>query len=265
MLAIATLLIVVLMSLLITKVASVALILTGLSRDVARFQARSALSGTGLGTAEAEQIVNHPARRQIVRTLMLLGNAGLVTTVASLSVSFSSVGSTRAGLFRLGMLIVGLALLLLLARNQTADRYLSRVIERILRRYTHLDVVDYAGLLHLSMDYAVGRVEVDDGHWLAGQTLASSELTAEGALVLGVERADGGYLGAPMGSTTIEPGDIVLVYGDGQCLSQLHGRPAGEAGAAAHLENIRASQARVAAEQSVDRRRGHPGPRSATR
>lgn len=68
-----------------------------------------------------------------------------------------------------------------------------------------------------------------------------------------------------MGSSTIEPGDIVLVYGDGQCLSQLHGRPAGEAGAAAHLENIRASQARVAAEQSVDRRRGHPGPRSATR
>lgn len=58
MLAIATLLIVVLMSLLITKVASVALILTGLSRDVARFQARSALSGTGLGTAEAEQIAS---------------------------------------------------------------------------------------------------------------------------------------------------------------------------------------------------------------
>lgn len=55
MLAIATLLIVVLMSLLITKVASVALILTGLSRDVARFQARSALSGTGLGTAEASR------------------------------------------------------------------------------------------------------------------------------------------------------------------------------------------------------------------
>jgi len=52
------------LSLVITRVATVALTMTGLSRQVARFQARSALTGTGFTTSEAETVVNHPVRRQ---------------------------------------------------------------------------------------------------------------------------------------------------------------------------------------------------------
>lgn len=79
MVALATVLVVLLVSLLITRVATVALTLTGLSREVARFQARSALSGTGFTTSEAEAVVNDPVRRRIVMALMLVGSAGIVT------------------------------------------------------------------------------------------------------------------------------------------------------------------------------------------
>jgi prepilin signal peptidase PulO-like enzyme (type II secretory pathway) len=92
MVALATVLAVILVSLLITRVATVALTLTGLSLDVARFQARSALSGTGFTTSEAEAVVNHPVRRRIVMALMLLGSAGLVTVIASLMLSFTGAG-----------------------------------------------------------------------------------------------------------------------------------------------------------------------------
>src|SRR5687767_7500660 len=68
-------------SLLITRIASVALTVTGLSRQSARFQARSAFSGVGFTTSEAEDVVNHPVRRRIVMWLMLIGNAGLITIV----------------------------------------------------------------------------------------------------------------------------------------------------------------------------------------
>ena len=77
MLAIASLLVVVLISLIVTRVATVALVSTGLSREMARFQARSAFTGTGFTTQEAESVVNHPVRRRIVMALMLAGNAGL--------------------------------------------------------------------------------------------------------------------------------------------------------------------------------------------
>ena len=53
MAAIATVFVVVIVSLLVTRVATVALTLTGMSREMVRFQARSALTGVGFTTSEA--------------------------------------------------------------------------------------------------------------------------------------------------------------------------------------------------------------------
>ena len=44
----------------LTRIATVALQLTGLSKANARFQARSAFTGVGYTTSEAEDTVNHP-------------------------------------------------------------------------------------------------------------------------------------------------------------------------------------------------------------
>jgi len=56
-------LIVLALSLVLTRVATVALAMTGLSHEVAKFQARSAFTGTGFTTREAENVVDHPVRR----------------------------------------------------------------------------------------------------------------------------------------------------------------------------------------------------------
>ena len=95
MLAIASLFIVIFLSLLITRVATVMLTLTGLSDEVAKFQARSAFSGAGFTTSESDAVVNHPVRRRIIMTLVLFGNAGVVTALVSLLLSFSG-SVTRA-------------------------------------------------------------------------------------------------------------------------------------------------------------------------
>lgn len=255
MLAIATLLIVVMISLIVTRVASVALTLTGVSADVAKFQARSALSGTGFATAESEQIVGDPRRRQIIMGLMLFGNAGLVTTVASLSVSFATVETALGAVGQLSLLIAGLGVILLIARNEWVGRGMARVIERLLRQYTSLDVRDYVGLLHLGREFSVDRVRIADGDWLTGQTLLDAQLSREGVIVLGIERHDGSYIGAPTASTRVEAGDVMLIYGAGSVLAELSGRPAGPAGTEAHEANVRANQVRIEAEQATDRRR----------
>ena len=54
------------------RLAVVALRLTGLPEQNAKFQAMSALTGTGLTTTEAEMIVNYPIRRKIIAWLMIL-------------------------------------------------------------------------------------------------------------------------------------------------------------------------------------------------
>jgi Trk K+ transport system NAD-binding subunit len=63
MFSILTLLIVLTLSILVTRIATVALTHTGLSRQSARFQARSAFTGVGFTTRESEKMVNHPLQR----------------------------------------------------------------------------------------------------------------------------------------------------------------------------------------------------------
>ena len=77
------------LSLILTRVATVALTMTGLSEEVAKFQARSAFTGTGFTTKEAENVVNHPVRRKIIGMLMIIRSAGLVTIILSLILSLT--------------------------------------------------------------------------------------------------------------------------------------------------------------------------------
>src|ERR687888_2511190 len=115
------LLVVIVVSLVVTRVAAIMLAITGMSRESARFQARSAFTGVGFTTAEAESVTSHPIRRRIVLALMLFGSAGVVTAVASLIVSFG--GATGGERLSRGLLLLaGLAVLLLAARSRLVDR-----------------------------------------------------------------------------------------------------------------------------------------------
>lgn len=250
MVALSTLLSVVAISVVVVRVATKALELTGLSQDAARFQAFSAFTGTGFTTEEAEGVVRHPVRRRIVMLLMLLRNAGLVTAISMLVLSF--VGAAReAALVRSGMLLGGLLLLWLLARSRWVDRGLERLIDWALARYTDLDVRDFYRLLNLAEDYTVARFEIEPGTWLEGQRLGDADLPREGVLVLAVVRPDGEYVGAPRGELTLRAGDTVVLYGRSGLLSELKQRLAGTTGEAAH-ERAKEEHAREVEEQETN-------------
>lgn len=239
MIAIATVLAALLLSLLITRIATITLAITGLSRESARFQARSAFTGVGFTTSEAESVVNHPVRRRVVLTLMLLGNAGLVTILASLLISFARADESTEAWQRLGLLFGGLLALFFLATNSTVDRALSNVITRMLHRFTDLDVRDYAQLLQLTGGFGVTELEVQPQHWTAGRSLEEMQLRHEGIAVLGIQRADGEFIGVPNGATVVQPGDTMVLYGYNKVVSQFALREQGAAGDAEHEAAVR--------------------------
>src|SRR4051794_16443066 len=103
--AIIALLFVVSLSLLVTRLATAALMLTGVSHQLARLQALSALTGVGFTTAESERIVEHPVRRRVLILMMLVGNAGFVTEASTLVLSFVGVTTRAEGLLRGGWLV----------------------------------------------------------------------------------------------------------------------------------------------------------------
>lgn len=210
------------LALLVTRIATVALTLTGLSRESARFQARSAFSGSGFTTTEAESVVTHPVRRRIVMLLMLLGNVGIVTVVATLVLSFIEQPSGSQKWVAV-YLIAGLVILWIIALSGWVDREMSKVIEWALGKWTRLEVRDYESLLHVATGYGVAEAMVDADGFLAGKTLAELKLRQRGILVLGIHRRNDGYEGAPKADTRIESGDTLIVYGQGPDISSVCG------------------------------------------
>ena len=91
MIGIISLLLIIYTLLFITRIAAIILEYTGLSRESARFQARSAVTGCGFTTAESEEIMNNAVRRKVVGNLMLIGNVGLVASLSSMLMSFIHV------------------------------------------------------------------------------------------------------------------------------------------------------------------------------
>jgi len=227
------------LSVIVTRIATVALLHTGLSREAAQFQARSAFTGVGFTTTEAETVVNHPVRRRVVMLLMLLGNAGIVAAIASLLLTFLHTSPTSISWpYRILVLGCGLALLWLLATSKLVDRGLYQWIAWALKRWTHIGVRDYTSLLHLSDNYQILEEAVESGDWLANKTLKESTLRAEGAIVVGIQRSDGSYVGAPKGQTRIEEGDRLILYGREPVLQQLDQRCCGIKGDEAHQKAI---------------------------
>ncbi|MBA2882641.1 hypothetical protein HNR65_002995 [Desulfosalsimonas propionicica] len=235
MIAIVSLLVIVFFSILITRVATIALTHTGLSRQAARFQARSAFTGAGFTTKESEMVVGHPIRRKIVLLLMLLGNAGIVTAMSSLILSFVQQNGGGAGLaLKIVLLITGLVALWALAASPWVDRRLSKIIDKSLKRFTTLDVRDYASLLHLAGDYRLAELLVNPEDWLAGKTMIEARLKDEGVIVLGIERNDGTFTGIPEGQTKIRAGDVLVLYGRTGSLQDLDERRKGIQGDIRH-------------------------------
>jgi K+/H+ antiporter YhaU regulatory subunit KhtT len=242
MLSIISLLVVLTLSILVTRVATVALTHTGLSRASAKFQARSAFTGVGFTTNESEKVVNHPIRRRILMLLMLLGNAGIVTAVSSLIVSFVSTNKTDSLLWQLILLVSGLVILWSFASSKWVDRHLSKFITRILKRHTTISVQDFARLLHLAGDYQINELNVRRGDWIEGKSIAELGLRQEGIIVLGITRKDGNYLGAPDGDTQITENDVLILYGRAAAMKELDQRETGPAGDKEHRKMVKDQQ-----------------------
>jgi hypothetical protein len=210
--------------LVVTRLATAALVLTGLSQEAARFQALSAFTGTGFTTGEAEGVVRHPVRRRIVMGLMVMHNAGLVTVVISLVFTFQEAAGTLGWLVKLGWLAVAGGVVFLVARSRMIDRQLSRAMNWALRRWTDLDTRDYVSLLNLAGKYTVREMEVEKDDWLAGKLLTECRLPDQGITVLGITRSTGGYVGVPTGQTQILAGDVLVLYGHADALAALDKR-----------------------------------------
>lgn len=233
-----SLIVIVFLSVVITRVATIALVHTGLSKESAKFQSRSALSGAGFTTNESEKVVNHPVRRRIIMLLMLIGNAGLVTMMSSLILTFVVAETRNTMIISVAIIVLGISLIWWVGHSQSVDRLFSRVIAGALKRYTSLDIRDFSALLHLSNDYRIVELYVKEEDWIANRTIKELNLNEEGILVLGIQREKKNFIGAPSPLERILTDDVLTIYGTSASCEMLDERMKGPEGDNEHQEAV---------------------------
>jgi len=198
-------------SLLIVKIATIALMMTGLEENKARFQALSAFTGTGFTTREAEFVVNHPQRRRIVMWLMILGNAGLIAIIATIVGSF-----IKARVYQLPIHVValgvGIYLIYRLATHKGLIRRWDRWIEDRLTKSKVFEEKTMEELLHLAEGYGIAEIRIREDLPCVGKPLSELPLTEKDILILSIERK-GRAIPIPKAKELIQKGDSLILYG----------------------------------------------------
>jgi hypothetical protein len=250
----ATLLLLVALSVLMVRIGTIALQKTGLSREIAGFQAQSAFMGVGFTTSEAEKVVGHPVRRRILRILMLLGFGAITSTLGTLVITFTAreAGGIDPAL-KTALLLSGVLMLWACARIRPLELFLDRVITRGLERMTHLEVMDFEEMLHLDKGYTIATLPITGESWLLDKNLNEMALGDEGILILNVERKTGVIIGTPPTTTRLSEGDHIMVYGLAPDLARLRRRTADEMGDHDHLDARKRQRLRMVEERAVDR------------
>ncbi len=226
---------IVFLSIIITKIGAHSLIKTGLDKGVAQFQARSAFTGVGFTTKESEKITNQPVRRKIVMALMLIGNIGVVSAIASLMLTFIEADlDTSESLLRLGLILLLIAVLWLLSKSRWLELQLTRMIDWALIKFTTLHNKDYVAILKLQKEYEITVITVGEDDWLADKKIADLNLSDEGINLIAIERKDGTYLGTPQRENKVKTGDKLTVYGREENLKNLEKRKKSAKGEAEH-------------------------------
>jgi len=213
------LLVTIVISFIIVRIGGFALQLTGIEPAVANFQALSAFSGTGFTTTEAERVVRHRARRRIITVMIILGNAGLVTIVATLVASFTQVTGYGWFFIRLAIIIVGIILLYRLIIGSRIGTAIVQRFRKPLITYISREAPASEEIFHVGKGWSINLLTIRAESKYIGVSLA--DVSAKGDIeVLAVDRAEA-LLTKPDKGEKIREGDRLVVYGDRKSAARL--------------------------------------------
>jgi hypothetical protein len=223
-------LIVLIASFVIVTIGAVAFQITGLNFSLAKFQALSCFTGTGFTTRESELITSHSQRRRIASVLIVLGNAGFVTMIASVASALNAQEAIWATLITESILPItipsaaipwiNMAILLVMVylvyRVFNNVKFLNKLTaalrKRIIKR-NMFNPVSIEELVVITGGYGVTRFEVNENSRILNKTLAESDLRKNDITVLAIIRQDK-TIPNPTAGTKLLLGDELVAFGN---------------------------------------------------
>jgi hypothetical protein len=208
-------------SFIIVRIGAIAFQLTGLEWSLAKFQALSCFSGTGFTTRESELITRDKQRRKIASILMVLGNAGLVTMIASVAGAFAGpagilpkdTADIYSVLVNLAMLIILLYIFYRIAKNRKFRTRITNFLRKKIMKREAFQNVSFEELLFVTGGYGISKFRLTKDSPLAGKTLLESDLRKNDITILAIIKGDD-TIPNPPANSRLEPGNEVVAYGN---------------------------------------------------
>ena len=215
-------------SFIIVRIGAIAFQLTGLEWSLAKFQSLSCFSGTGFTTKEAELITGHPQRRRIATVLIVLGNAGLVTMVATVASALSAQQALWARLsesmlpvtvpaflvpwVNLAVILIAVYVIYRVFTNRGIVKKLTEALRKRIVKREIFQPVSFEELVLVTGGYGVSRIEICENSPTLNKTLAESDLRKNDITVLAVTRGET-TIPNPSAGTRMLLGDELICFG----------------------------------------------------
>jgi hypothetical protein len=192
-------------------IGSILLEITGMERSRARFQALSAISGTGFTTSHAEEVVNNPRRRQIVSYLIIIGNAGILSLIIAVII-YVRAGLALPSWETILAIVVLIAALVIVIRIGIIDKITGLIIVSIrgAKKKSRLRVAkiyynnnDLAIMKLKTQGLFTGKIDIPD----------IATLQSKGINIIAIERGKD-LIKNPVPETKILEGDLIICSGD---------------------------------------------------
>lgn len=214
-----TLLVLLAGSLVIVRIASVALRLTGLPDHVARFQSISALTGAGFTTTESEAIVNFPIRRKVIVSLMIFGNLGLISVLSTFVIAFTETTGDMDAMIRQGvMIIAAIGFIAFVMTNKTLDKLLCGFVSMILQKLMKSGQESFHPIMFLNNDFSIAEHVYRGGEDLGLNEIIPAEIELNVLSVRGSEQRHYDSFGPHF---KIAMNETLICFGSHQCHQQL--------------------------------------------
>lgn len=216
------LILIVVLSLVVVRIGTNALILTGMTEATAKFQSASAFFGVGFTTSEAELVMNHPIRRRMVLHLIIAGNIGITSALATLIVTFVQIDSSEhSNWFQFVIVVTGVVGIAFIANFKPIKKPADVLMVKLLKSTGVVKSTGYELLLKVEEGFSVSEVKINSDHQWCGKQLYESRPSDYGVVVLNVRHADGGFTGAPDKDFKMREGDEIMIYGSDICVSDV--------------------------------------------
>jgi TrkA-C domain len=212
-------LLVILISFLVVRAGAIALMMTGMDEQTARFQALSAYTGTGFTTKEAETVVSNFQRRRIVMWLMIIGYAGIVTVIVTATSSFISSHGFEP-LYITLVLIAGVFLMYQLFKHTGLTRKWEGYIRKRFAKSYSFEEGTPEQLLHLLEGFGLVRITVTPDWPLETTCISEETCRINNLQVIGIER-ENHWIPLPAPEEPMKVGDKVVIYGQLNTLNSM--------------------------------------------